>query len=54
MTREQLAGTIASKTHTRRLPLLAEMGNVAAFTASDKARAITGTIANLTPGNLDD
>jgi NAD(P)-dependent dehydrogenase (short-subunit alcohol dehydrogenase family) len=54
ITREQFAGTIASRTHAKRLPLLAEMANVAAFAASDNASAMTGTIVNLSLGSLDD
>jgi NAD(P)-dependent dehydrogenase (short-subunit alcohol dehydrogenase family) len=34
----------------RRMPLLAELGNAAAFYASDHARALTATVANLTGG----
>jgi enoyl-[acyl-carrier-protein] reductase (NADH) len=33
---------------------LDEMANVAAFVASDKASAMTGTTVNLTMGSLDD
>jgi hypothetical protein len=45
---------IASKSYRRRLPALAELANVAVFMASDEASALTGTIANLSMGNLDD
>jgi enoyl-[acyl-carrier-protein] reductase (NADH) len=37
-----------------RLPTLAEVGNVAAFMASDRASAMTGTVANLTCGSIVD
>lgn len=37
-------------TMLRRLPLLAEIANVAVFMASDKASGITGSIANVTCG----
>ena len=38
----------------RRLPTLAEVGNVAAFMAADQANAMTATVANLTCGaNVD-
>jgi len=37
-------------THRRRSTTLNELGNVAAFVASDRAAAMTGTIANLTGG----
>jgi enoyl-[acyl-carrier-protein] reductase (NADH) len=33
---------------------LAEMSNVAAFMASDRASGITGTTVNLSLGTLDD
>jgi NAD(P)-dependent dehydrogenase (short-subunit alcohol dehydrogenase family) len=45
---------ILSKSHRRRLPSLAEMANVAAFLVSDEASAMTGTMANLSMGMLDD
>lgn len=35
-----------------RLPTLAEVGNAAAFVASDRASAMTGTVANLTCGSI--
>jgi NAD(P)-dependent dehydrogenase (short-subunit alcohol dehydrogenase family) len=37
-----------------RIPTLTELANVAAFMASDDASALTGTIANLSMGLLDD
>jgi NAD(P)-dependent dehydrogenase (short-subunit alcohol dehydrogenase family) len=54
ISREQFAGIITSRTHAKRLPSLMEMANVAAFAASDEASAMTGTIVNLSLGNLDD
>ncbi len=51
---EQFHEMIASKNHRRRLPTLAEMANVAAFMASDRASAMTGTVVNLSLGMLDD
>ena len=33
-----------------RLPTLAELGNAAAFLASDRAGAMTGTLANIACG----
>jgi NAD(P)-dependent dehydrogenase (short-subunit alcohol dehydrogenase family) len=54
ITREQFAGIITGRTHAKRLPSLLEMANVAAFAASDNASAMTGTIVNLSLGNLDD
>jgi NAD(P)-dependent dehydrogenase (short-subunit alcohol dehydrogenase family) len=54
ISREQFAGIITSRTHAKRLPSLTEMANVAAFAASNEASAMTGTIVNLSLGNLDD
>ena len=54
MTWEQWQEFLASRTHARRLMTLDELANVAAFMASDKASAMTGTIVNLTMGSLDD
>jgi NAD(P)-dependent dehydrogenase (short-subunit alcohol dehydrogenase family) len=54
MTWEQWQAYAASNTHTKRLMSLAEVGNVAAFMASDRASGMTGTTVNLTMGNLDD
>jgi NAD(P)-dependent dehydrogenase (short-subunit alcohol dehydrogenase family) len=54
MTWEQWQEGQASKTHTRRLTTLAELANVAAFVASDRASGMTATIVNLSMGNLDD
>src|SRR4051812_19942645 len=54
MTWEQWQELLASRTHGRRLMLLEEMANVAAFVASDKASGMTGTIVNLTMGSVDD
>jgi hypothetical protein len=38
----------------KRLPALAEVANVAAFMASDRASAMTGTVVNLTCGSVVD
>ena len=54
LTWEQFQELLASRTHPRRLMTLAEMANVAAFMASDKASGMTGTTVNLTMGSLDD
>jgi NAD(P)-dependent dehydrogenase (short-subunit alcohol dehydrogenase family) len=54
VTWEQFQGFLASDTHPRRVMTLAEMANVAAFVASDKASGMTGTTVNLTMGSLDD
>ncbi len=54
MTWEQWQEMLASRTHPRRLMTLAEMAEVAAFMASDKASGMTGTTVNLTMGSMDD
>ena len=54
MTWEQWQEFLASRTHPRRLMTLAEMAEVAAFMASDKASGMTGTTVNMTMGSLDD
>jgi NAD(P)-dependent dehydrogenase (short-subunit alcohol dehydrogenase family) len=54
LTWQQWQELLASRTHPRRLMTLEELANVAAFTASDKASGMTGTIVNLTLGSLDD
>ncbi|HTJ70199.1 MAG TPA: SDR family oxidoreductase [Actinospica sp.] len=45
---------LAQGTLLKRLPTLAEVAETAAFLASDRAGAMTGTIANLTGGALVD
>jgi NAD(P)-dependent dehydrogenase (short-subunit alcohol dehydrogenase family) len=54
LTWEQFQEFLASRTHPRRLMTLAEMADVAAFMASDRASGMTGTIVNLTMGSVDD
>src|SRR5262245_6077573 len=54
ISREQFHELVAGRNHRRRLPALAELANVAVFMASDEASAMTGTIANLSMGMLDD
>lgn len=54
MTWEQFQEVLAARTHPRRLMTLAEMANVTAFMASDRASGMTGTTVNLTMGCLDD
>jgi len=49
-----LAGRARTGTLLGRFPKLAEIGNYAAFVASDRASAMTGAIANLTCGSLVD
>jgi NAD(P)-dependent dehydrogenase (short-subunit alcohol dehydrogenase family) len=54
MTWEQFHEVSAGRTPTRRLSTLAELANMAAFMASDKASEMTGTTVNLSMGSLDD
>jgi NAD(P)-dependent dehydrogenase (short-subunit alcohol dehydrogenase family) len=54
LTWEQFQGYLANMTHPRRVMMLAEVANVAAFVASDRASGMTGTTVNLTMGSLDD
>ena len=54
MSWEQFQELLASRTHTRRLSTLAELANMAALMASDKASGMTGTTVNLTMGSVDD
>jgi enoyl-[acyl-carrier-protein] reductase (NADH) len=50
MTRAELIAWLLGSTQLNRLTSLAEVGNVAAFMASDHAAAMTATAANLTCG----
>jgi NAD(P)-dependent dehydrogenase (short-subunit alcohol dehydrogenase family) len=50
MTRAELIAWMQRKTMLNRLTSLAEVGNVAAFMASDRASAMTATAANITCG----
>jgi len=54
VTWEQFGGYLAGMNHPKRFLTLAEMANVAAFMASDKASAMMGTTVNVTMGALDD
>ena len=45
---------IAAATHRKRATPLVELGEVAAFVACDRAAAMTGTVANLTGGEIVD
>jgi NAD(P)-dependent dehydrogenase (short-subunit alcohol dehydrogenase family) len=54
ITWEQFQAYLANMSHSKRVMKLAEMADVAAFIASDKASGMTGTIVNLTMGSLDD
>jgi 3-oxoacyl-[acyl-carrier protein] reductase len=50
---EWIAG-LAEGTMLKRLPTLSDIAETAAFLASDRARVMTGTIANLTAGAVQD
>ncbi|MEE6179182.1 hypothetical protein [Mycobacterium sp. 050134] len=47
-------GTMAAMTHRKRATTLGELADAAAFVASDRAAAMTGTVANLTGGIVVD
>jgi NAD(P)-dependent dehydrogenase (short-subunit alcohol dehydrogenase family) len=51
---DMLAGRAQAATLLKRLPTLAQVADVAAFVASERAGAMTGTVANLTCGSLVD
>jgi len=54
MERESFRELLEGWTLLKRLPTLAEVADTAAFLASDRAGAITGTVANLTCGSSVD
>ncbi|MEP6729192.1 MAG: SDR family oxidoreductase [bacterium] len=54
ITWEQFQGYLSGMTHPRRVMVLDEVANVAAFMASDRASGMMGTTVNLTMGSLDD
>ena len=54
MTRRQFQSMVEAMTHRRQSTTLAELASVAAFVASDRASAMTGTVANLTGGAIVD
>lgn len=54
ITRDQFAALMAGMSHRRAAATLAEFADVAAFVASDRASAMTGTVANLTGGVIVD
>jgi NAD(P)-dependent dehydrogenase (short-subunit alcohol dehydrogenase family) len=51
LTREELVAWLEAKAMLRRLTSLDEVGNAAAFLASDRASAMTATAANITCGS---
>jgi 3-oxoacyl-[acyl-carrier protein] reductase len=54
MTVEQMLIGAAESTLLKRLPTLAEVGDMAAFIASDRAASVTGTVINMSSGALVD
>ena len=52
--REQFQALLEGMSHTRRSTTLDELANVAVFLASDLARGMTGTVANITGGRIVD
>ena len=54
VTVDQLLAGMAGATLLKRLPTLDQVADTAAFLASDRAAAMTGTVANLTAGYLVD
>jgi enoyl-[acyl-carrier-protein] reductase (NADH) len=51
---QEFIGGMAQGTLLKRLPTLSEVAETLAFLASDRAGAITGTVANLSSGALVD
>lgn len=54
VTRDDFIASLAELTVLKRLPALAEVGDVAALMASDYASSMTGTVANMTCGAIVD
>jgi 3-oxoacyl-[acyl-carrier protein] reductase len=54
MTRDEFIASLEAMTLLKRMPSLADVGNVAALMASDYAGTMTGTVANMTCGQLVD
>lgn len=54
ITAAQFHDRVATQSHLGRLPKLTELGDVAAFVASERAAALTGTVVNLTAGGVAD
>ena len=54
ITSERFQNLIAERIHSRRLPTLQELAEVAALVASDKASAIEGTLLNMSLGDIPD
>jgi hypothetical protein len=54
ITSERFQNLIAERIHSRRLPTLQELAEVAALVASDKASAMEGTLVNMSLGDILD
>jgi NAD(P)-dependent dehydrogenase (short-subunit alcohol dehydrogenase family) len=54
VTREAFEARIAEKTMLRRMPLMAEIANLAVLAASDQASAMTAAVLNATCGEIAD
>lgn len=54
ITAKEFAATLAANSHRKRATTLVELAQLAAFVASDRAAAMTGTVANLTGGTIVD
>jgi enoyl-[acyl-carrier-protein] reductase (NADH) len=53
-TRDDFIASLEEMTLLKRLPSLADVGNVAVLMASDYAGTMTGTVANMTCGQIVD
>jgi len=54
ITRDEFIASLKEMTLLKRLPSLADVGNVAALMASDYAGSMTGTVANISCGQIVD
>jgi enoyl-[acyl-carrier-protein] reductase (NADH) len=54
MNRDQFIASLEEMTLLKRLPSLADVGNVAVLMASDYAVTMTGTVANMSCGQIVD
>lgn len=54
ITPDEVLTSMEEEVMLRRLPTLADVGDVAAFMASERARALTATVVNLTCGAIAD
>jgi 3-oxoacyl-[acyl-carrier protein] reductase len=54
MTRDEFIASLKDMTLLKRMPSLADVGNVAALMASDYAGTMTGTVANMSCGQIVD